>query len=141
MPPRGKAGASGASSKKGGAAKRRVKRNIPRGVATVKSTFNNTIVSISDPEGNVLAWSSGGVQGFKGSKKSTPFAATLSAQSCARKVLDMGMKTVEVYTRGPGSGRESAIRGLMASGLDLTIIRDVTAIPHNGCRPKKRRRV
>ena len=131
---------SGASGKKG-ASKRRVKRNIPRGTATVKSTFNNTIVSISDPEGNVLAWSSGGCQGFKGSKKSTPFAATLSAQACARKVMDMGMRSLDVYTRGPGSGRESAIRALMASGIELTLIRDVTPIPHNGCRPKKRRRV
>lgn len=139
-PPRGKGGAAGAS-KKGGAAKRRVKRNIPRGIATVKSTFNNTIVSVADPEGNVLAWSSGGSQGFKGSKKSTPFAATLSAQAVARKVQDMGMRSLEVFTRGPGSGRESAIRALMASGLDLTLIKDVTPIPHNGCRPKKRRRV
>lgn len=135
----GAAGKPASGGKKG--ARKRVKRVIPRGIATVKSTFNNTIVSIADTEGNVIAWSSGGAQGFKGSKKSTPFAATLSAQACARKALDMGMRSCDVYTRGPGSGRESAIRSLMASGLELGTIRDVSPIPHNGCRPKKRRRV
>ncbi|MEO7994368.1 MAG: 30S ribosomal protein S11 [bacterium] len=141
MAPKKQAATGKPAAGKKGAGRRRVKRNVPHGVATVKSTFNNTIVSISDNQGNVLAWSSGGSQGFKGSKKSTPFAATLSAQACARKVQDMGMRSVDVFTRGPGSGRESAIRALMASGLDLTAIRDVTPIPHNGCRPKKRRRV
>lgn len=120
--------------------KKRAKKNVPYGVAHIQSTFNNTIVSISDPEGNILAWSSGGCQGFKGSKKSTPFAATLSAQQVVKRVQDFGMRKIDIFTKGPGSGREAAIRALMAAGLEIANIKDISPIPHNGCRPKKRRR-
>lgn len=120
--------------------KKRAKKNVPYGVAHIQSTFNNTIITISDTEGNVLAWSSGGCQGFKGSKKSTPFAATLSAQQVVKKAQDFGIRKIDIYTKGPGSGREAAIRSLMSAGLDIGIIKDISPIPHNGCRPKKRRR-
>jgi len=116
-------------------------KNIVKGVAHIKSTFNNTIVTISDTNGNVIAWSSAGTSGFKGSKKSTPFAAQLAAEEVARKSMEHGLKQVEVYVKGPGSGREAAIRSLQAAGLEINLIKDVTPIPHNGCRPPKRRRV
>ena len=121
--------------------KKKVKKNISNGVVHIQSTFNNTIVTITDSGGNVVSWSSAGVQGFKGSRKSTPFSAQLAAEDAARKAMEHGMKTVEVYVKGPGSGREAAIRSLQSSGLHITTIRDVTPIPHNGCRPPKRRRV
>ncbi|MBN2382167.1 30S ribosomal protein S11 [bacterium] len=121
--------------------KKKEKKNVPVGVAHIKATFNNTIISITDLEGNVLVWGSGGTVGFKGSRKSTPFAAQLMAKNTAQKVMDLGMKTVEVKVSGPGTGRESAIRALQASGLEVKAIKDVTPIPHNGCRPPKRRRV
>ena len=111
------------------------------GVAHIKSTFNNTIVSITDTKGNVVSWSSAGKTGFKGSKKSTPFAAQMAAQASAREAIEQGMKRIEVRVKGPGAGREAAIRSLQAAGLEITSIRDVTPIPHNGCRPRKRRRV
>ena len=121
--------------------KKKVKKNIQSGVAHIASTFNNTIVTISDVSGNVLSWSSAGVVGFKGSRKSTPFAAQLAAQDAAKKAMDHGLRTVTVHVNGPGSGRESALRALQSSGLQITRIRDVTPVPHNGCRPPKRRRV
>ncbi len=121
--------------------KKRVKKNIANGVVHIQSTFNNTIVTITDAGGNVVSWSSAGVQGFKGSRKSTPFAAQLAAEDAARKAMEHGMKTVEVYVKGPGPGRESALRALQATGFNVTMIKDVTPIPHNGCRPPKRRRV
>ncbi len=127
-----------ASVKKSG---RRVKKNIPVGVAHIQSTFNNTVITITDPAGNTIAWSSAGVKGFKGSRKSTPFAAQLVAADVARKAMDHGVKTVSVFVKGPGSGRESALRALATSGLRINMIKDVTPIPHNGCRPPKRRRV
>lgn len=117
------------------------KKNIPTGVAHVLASFNNTIVSITDANGNVICWSSAGNQGFKGSRKSTPFAAQMAAENAARKAMDNGMRSVEVRVNGPGSGRESAIRALQSVGLNITAIRDITPIPHNGCRPPKRRRV
>ena len=121
--------------------KKKEKRNIPRGVAHIQSTFNNTIVTITDPEGNVVAWSSAGTQGFKGSRKSKPFAAQLAAEDAARKAMEQGMRSVEVLIKGPGAGREAALRSLQAAGFQITLIKDVTPIPHNGCRPPKRRRV
>ncbi|MGB8720550.1 MAG: 30S ribosomal protein S11 [Desulfobacterales bacterium] len=121
--------------------KKKEKKNIPTGVVHIQSTFNNTIVSITDPAGNVVAWSSSGAQGFKGSRKSTPFAAQMAAQDAVRKALEHGMKNVEVYVKGPGAGRESALRSLQAAGFNVLMIKDVTPIPHNGCRPPKRRRV
>jgi small subunit ribosomal protein S11 len=121
--------------------KRKEKKNIPSGIVHIQSTFNNTIVTITDPAGNVVAWSSAGVQGFKGSRKSTPFAAQIAAEDAAKKAMDHGMKNVEVYVKGPGSGRESALRSLQAAGFNVIMIKDVTPIPHNGCRPPKRRRV
>jgi len=121
--------------------KKKEKKNISSGVVHIQSTFNNTIVTITDPMGNIVAWSSAGVQGFKGSRKSTPFAAQLASEDAAKKAMEHGMKNVEVYVKGPGSGRESALRALQAAGFNVTIIRDVTPIPHNGCRPPKRRRV
>jgi len=133
------------AAKKGRAAKgtrkRRVSKNIAEGVAHIHSTFNNTIISISDPQGNVVAWSSAGAIGFKGSRKGTPFAAQQAADNAARKAMDHGMHTIQVYVRGPGSGRESALRSLQLAGLRVSVIKDVTPIPHNGCRPPKRRRV
>ena len=121
--------------------KKKVKKNIANGVVHIQSTFNNTIVTISDSMGNVVAWSSAGVQGFKGSRKSTPFAAQLAAQDAAKKAMEHGMRSVEVYVKGPGPGRESALRALQATGFKVLLIKDVTPIPHNGCRPPKRRRV
>ena len=121
--------------------KKRVKKNIANGVVHIQSTFNNTIVTITDSGGNVVAWSSAGVQGFKGSRKSTPFAAQLAAEDAAKKAKEHGMRTVEVYVKGPGPGRESALRALQATGFNVVMIKDVTPSPHNGCRPPKRRRV
>ncbi len=119
----------------------RVKKNVSQGIAHIQSTFNNTIVTITDVDGNTIAWSSAGTVNFSGSRKQTPFAAQLTAESCARKAMDQGMKRVEVRVKGPGPGRESAIRALTAAGLEVSVIKDVTPIPHNGCRPPKRRRV
>ena len=127
--------------KRRAARKKKEKKNVPRGVAHIQATFNNTIISITDPEGNVIAWSSAGTQGFKGSRKSTPFAAQLAAEDAARKAMEQGMRFVEVLIKGPGAGREAALRSLQAAGFQITLIRDVTPIPHNGCRPPKRRRV
>ena len=121
--------------------KRRERKNIEKGAAHIRATFNNTIVTISDVNGNAVSWASAGELGFKGSKKSTPFAAQMAAETAAKAAMEHGMKTVEVYVKGPGSGRESAIRALQAVGLDITLIKDVTPIPHNGCRPPKRRSV
>ena len=117
------------------------RRSVPEGIAHVHATFNNTIVTITDPHGLVVAWSSAGAVGFKGSRKGTPFAAQMAAEAAARKVSEFGMRTVVVYVKGPGGGRESAVRALQATGLNVSSIRDVTPIPHNGCRPPKRRRV
>jgi small subunit ribosomal protein S11 len=121
--------------------KKKEKKNILNGIAHIQSTFNNTIVTITDPTGNVIAWSSAGAQGFKGSRKSTPFAAQLAAQGAAKKAMEHGMRNVEVYVKGPGAGREAALRALQAAGFNVVLIKDVTPIPHNGCRPPKRRRV
>ncbi|MEK7376115.1 MAG: 30S ribosomal protein S11 [Candidatus Margulisiibacteriota bacterium] len=121
--------------------KKKDKRAPVQGIAYIKATFNNTIISISDVKGNVVAWASSGNAGFKGTKKGTPFAAQSAAEIAARKALDMGMKEVSVFVKGPGSGRETAIRALQAAGMDINCIKDVTPIPHNGCRPRKRRRV
>ena len=121
--------------------RRRERKNIMSGVAHVNSTFNNTMITITDAQGNTIAWSSAGAQGFKGSRKSTPFAAQIAAEDCAKKAAEHGMRTLEVEVRGPGSGRESALRALQAAGFTITAIRDVTPIPHNGCRPRKKRRV
>ena len=123
------------------ARRRRTRRSVPEGVAHIHATFNNTIVAITDPQGAVVAWSSAGSVGFKGSRKGTPFAAQMAAEAAARKVADFGMRTVVVFVKGPGGGRESAVRALQAAGLNVSSIRDVTPIPHNGCRPPKRRRV
>ena len=120
---------------------RRVKKNVPSGVVHIQATFNNTIVTITDPAGNTVSWSSAGAKGFKGSRKSTPYAAQIVAEDAARKAMDHGMKSVAVHIKGPGSGRESALRAVANCGLKITSIRDVTPIPHNGCRPPKRRRV
>jgi len=121
--------------------KKKEKKNIPNGIVHIQSTFNNTIITITDPAGNVVAWSSAGVQGFKGSRKSTPFAAQLASADAVKKAMEHGMKNVEVYVKGPGAGRESALRSLQAAGFNVVMIKDVTPIPHNGCRPPKRRRV
>ncbi|HLF55715.1 MAG TPA: 30S ribosomal protein S11 [Thermoanaerobaculia bacterium] len=133
------AAAGGKKEKKG--AKKKEKRIVPHGTAHIQASFNNTVVSISDPEGNVLCWSSAGRIGFKGSRKGTPFAAQVAAQSAGNTAKDLGMRTMDVQVRGPGAGRESAIRALAAAGVEIKSIRDVTPIPHNGCRPRKRRRV
>jgi len=121
--------------------KKRDRKNVEHGVAHVKSTFNNTIVTITDPHGNAISWSSAGALGFKGSRKSTPFAAQMAAETAAKAAMEHGMKAVEVLVKGPGSGREAAIRSLQAAGLDVNSIKDTTPVPHNGCRPPKRRRV
>lgn len=121
--------------------KKRERKNIDRGQAHIQSTFNNTIVTLTDLSGNALSWSSSGSHGFKGSRKSTPFAAQICAETAAKAAMEHGLKTVEVYVKGPGSGREAAIRALQAAGLEINLIKDITPIPHNGCRPPKRRRV
>jgi len=121
--------------------KRRERRVVVNGAAHIRSSFNNTIVTITDTQGNALSWASSGGMGFRGNKKSTPFAAQMSAETAAKAAMEYGLKSVEVYVKGPGSGREAAIRALQAAGLDVTMIKDVTPIPHNGCRPPKRRRV
>jgi small subunit ribosomal protein S11 len=121
--------------------KKKVKKNILNGVVHIQSTFNNTIVTITDPMGNVLSWSSAGMNGFKGSRKSTPFAAQLASETAAKKAMEHGLRNVEVFVKGPGPGRESALKALQATGLSVVMIKDVTPIPHNGCKPKKRRRV
>ncbi|EAW38752.1 30S ribosomal protein S11 [Lyngbya sp. PCC 8106] len=126
-------------SKKSGTKKQ--KRNVPNGVAYIQSTFNNTIVTITDPNGEVISWASAGSTGFKGAKKGTPFAAQTAAESAGRRANDQGMRQIEVMVSGPGAGRETAIRALQGAGLEITLIRDITPIPHNGCRPPKRRRV
>jgi small subunit ribosomal protein S11 len=131
--------AEGKKDRKGG--KKKDRRNVPHGVAHIQATFNNTIVSISDPKGNVLSWSSAGRIGFKGSRKGTPFAAQVAAQNAGNMAKDVGLRSVDVMVKGPGAGRESAIRALQASGIEVKSIKDVTPIPHNGCRPRKRRRV
>ena len=123
------------------AAKKRVKKNIQNGIVHITSTFNNTMISITDISGNVVSWSSAGARGFKNSRKSTPFAAQVAAGDAASKAMDHGMKSVQVFLKGPGSGREAALRALAGAGLKVTLIRDITPIPHNGCRPPKRRRV
>jgi small subunit ribosomal protein S11 len=138
MPQKNQKAAATATRQRG---KRRERKNIPRGQAHVLSTFNNTIVTITDPSGAVVCWSSAGQSGFKGSRKSTPYAAQVTADSAARKAMENGMRSLEVFVKGPGSGRESAIRSLQAAGLQVSAITDVTPIPHNGCRPPKRRRV
>ena len=135
MPPKGR---QAAGAKK---IRRKEKKNVAHGHAHIKSTFNNTIVSITDPAGSVISWASSGQVGFKGSRKSTPFAAQMAAENAGRKAMEHGMRTLEIEVRGPGSGRESALRALQAVGLAVTAIRDVTPIPHNGCRPRKKRRV
>ena len=130
-----------ASSKQTTTRRRRERKNIERGAAHIQATFNNTIVTITDVEGNALSWASAGGQGFRGSRKSTPFAAQTAAEVAARAAMEHGLRSVEVYVKGPGSGREAAIRALAACGLEVTLIKDVTPIPHNGCRPPKRRRI
>ncbi len=130
-----------ATGKKKGGGKKKEKRIVPAGVAHIRATFNNTIITIADMEGNVLAWSSAGQHGFKGSRKGTPFAAQIAAQAAATAVKEYGLRSVEVRVKGPGAGRESSVRALQAAGLEVKSIKDVTPIPHNGCRPPKRRRV
>lgn len=140
MPPKPQKGPTGsAASRQRG--KRRERKNVPRGQAHVLSTFNNTIVTVTDPQGAVVCWASAGQSGFKGSRKSTPYAAQVTADTAARKAMENGMRSIEVFVKGPGSGREAAIRSLQSAGLQVTAITDVTPIPHNGCRPPKRRRV
>jgi small subunit ribosomal protein S11 len=129
------------AAKKGTRSRKKERKHIDTGVAHIRSTFNNTIVTITDPTGNVLTWASAGHMGFKGSRKSTPFAAGMAAEEAAKAAMDYGMKSVEVFVKGPGAGREAAIRSLQAAGLFVNMIKDVTPIPHNGCRPPKRRRV
>ncbi len=140
-PATGTAAPPGAAPVPGPRRARRAKRAVPEGIAHIHATFNNTIVTITDHQGLVVAWSSAGSVGFKGSRKGTPFAAQMAAEACARKVQDVGMRSVIVYVKGPGGGRESAVRALQAAGLNVSAIKDVTPIPHNGCRPPKRRRV
>ena len=129
------------TARKGATRRRKERKNIERGAAHIQSTFNNTIVTITDLQGNALSWASAGELGFRGSRKSTPYAAQTAAETAAKAALEHGLKTVEVYVKGPGAGREAAIRALQAAGLDVTLIKDVTPVPHNGCRPPKRRRV
>jgi len=130
-----------AANKKGATRKRRERKNIEKGAAHIQSTFNNTIVTIADVQGNVISWATSGEMGFRGSKKSSRFAAQTSVETAAKAAMEHGLKTVEVFVKGPGQGREAAIRALQAAGLEITLIKDVTPIPHNGCRPPKRRRV
>ena len=122
-------------------ARKKVKKNIQTGIAHIQSTFNNTMITITDVSGNALCWSTAGGQGFKGSRKSTPFAAQVAAEECSKKAMEHGIRQLSIYVKGPGSGRESAVRALQAAGIKITLIRDVTPVPHNGCRPPKRRRV
>ena len=129
------------SAKKATGIRRRERKNIDKGAAHIHSTFNNTIVSITDTQGNVISWASAGELGFKGSRKSTPFASQMAAETAAKAAMEHGLKSVEVFVKGPGSGREAAIRALQTAGLEISMIKDVTPIPHNGCRPPKRRRV
>ena len=136
MPQKARTGSAAAKK-----VRRKERKNVSHGQAHIKSTFNNTIVSITDPQGNVISWASAGHVGFKGSRKSTPFAAQMAAENCARKAQEHGMKKVDVFVKGPGSGRETAIRSLQAAGLEVTGVKDVTPQAHNGCRPRKRRRV
>ena len=124
-----------------GRQRRKIRKNIAVGQAHIKTSFNNTLVTLTDKEGNVIAWESAGSVGFKGSRKSTPFAAQVTAESCAKKGMEQGLQKVEVFVRGPGSGRETAVRSLQAAGLEIMSVKDVTPVPHNGCRPRKRRRV
>jgi small subunit ribosomal protein S11 len=131
----------GKQKKKTTRTRRRERKNVAVGQAHIQSTFNNTIISITDMQGNVISWGSAGAQGFKGSRKSTPYAAQVTAENTARRAMEHGMRSIEVFVRGPGSGREAAIRSLAAAGLEVSAINDVTPIPHNGCRPPKRRRV
>ena len=133
--------ATKATAKKGATRKRRERKNIDSGAVHIPSTFNNTIVTISDTQGNTVSWASAGEMGFRGSRKSTPFAAQTATETAAKAAMEHGMKTVEVFVKGPGQGREAAIRALQTAGLTVTMIKDVTPIPHNGCRPPKRRRV
>src|SRR5215469_2813431 len=140
IPPAGP-GAPASGGPKVKAAKKKTKKNISTGIAHIQSTFNNTVVTITDVNGNTVAWSSAGSRGFKGSRKSTPFAAQLAAEEAARKAMEHGVRSVAVFVKGPGAGRESALRALQAVGFKVTLIRDVTPVPHNGCRPPKRRRV
>ena len=130
-----------AEKKPRGRTRKRERKNIPVGKAYIQSTFNNTVVTLTDPNGNVISWASAGTVGFKGSRKSTPYAAQMAGENAARRAIDHGLRQVEVLVRGPGSGREAAIRSLQAAGIQVSSIRDVTPIPHNGCRPPKRRRV
>ncbi len=130
-----------ADRRRGARPRRRERKQVPRGNAYIQSTFNNTLVTITDPDGNVLSWSSSGVVGFKGSRKSTPYAASQAAEDAAKKAMEHGVRQVDVFVKGPGSGREAAIRSLQATGLGIAAIIDVTPIPHNGCRPPKKRRV
>ena len=136
MPPKGKAPVRGAAARK-----RRERKNIERGAAHIRASFNNTMVTLTDTQGNVLSWASSGGLGFRGSRKSTPYAAQMAAETAAKAAMEHGLKSVEVFVKGPGSGREAAIRALQACGLEVNMLRDVTPIPHNGCRPPKRRRV
>jgi small subunit ribosomal protein S11 len=140
-PAAGGAGAAGAADKAAAPRRKRVRRTVSEGVAHVHATFNNTVVTITDPQGMVISWSSAGAVGFKGSRKGTPFAAQMAAEAAARKASDVGMRSVVVHIKGPGGGRESAVRALQGAGLNVSSIKDVTPIPHNGCRPPKRRRV
>ena len=121
--------------------RKKVKKNVQTGIAHIQSTFNNTMITVTDVSGNVLCWATAGAQGFKGSRKSTPFAAQVAAEECSKKAMEHGVRQLSVYVKGPGSGRESAVRALQAAGIKISLIRDVTPIPHNGCRPPKRRRV
>jgi small subunit ribosomal protein S11 len=128
-------------ARKTGKSRKKEVRHIPKGIAHIQSTFNNTVITITDPNGNTLGWATAGVLGFKGSRKSTPFAAQMAADQVAKKAMEYGVRQVDVYVKGPGAGREAAIRSLQAAGLEISLIKDVTPIPHNGCRPPKRRRV
>jgi len=141
IPPAGPGGGPASGGPKAKSAKKKAKKNISTGIAHIQSTFNNTVVTITDVNGNTVAWSSAGSRGFKGSRKSTPFAAQLAAEEAGRRAMEHGVRSVAVFVKGPGAGRESALRALQQVGFKVTLIRDVTPIPHNGCRPPKRRRV
>ncbi|MCL2725139.1 MAG: 30S ribosomal protein S11 [Polyangiaceae bacterium] len=136
-----KTAAAGTTTGKAKAGKKKVKKNVATGIAHIQSTFNNTVVTITDINGNAIAWSSAGSRGFKGSRKSTPYSAQLAAEEAGRKAMEHGMRSIAIFVKGPGAGRESALRALQTAGFKVTLIRDVTPVPHNGCRPPKRRRV